>query len=148
MEIVFIGINYALFSKTNQMGLINSFLIEKIFNISGNILVHISHTGRFIMSNVIHSIAVIINFIISLNILIRLMNLMRLCALFKWHYNRRNNEHSVLSTCSFQVILYIIWLLLNVITLILKAISINYAYRSHILIKRLTKKSKRKKKKT
>mmetsp|Transcript_13923 Transcript_13923/g.14449 ORF Transcript_13923/g.14449 Transcript_13923/m.14449 type:complete len:144 (-) Transcript_13923:13-444(-) len=129
------------------MTVINMFVLEKLFNIAGNFIVHISHSYRFFYSNIIHVVAIFINIILSFIIVIRLMNITKLCALFSWHYGKDGNKDSldVLGTCSFQVVLYMIWIVLNVLTFVLKIIAINFAYRSHVLIKKLTKRKKRSK---
>lgn len=147
MEIIFIGINYGFLSKTNQMVIINVSLLEKVFNISGNFIVHITYISRFLYSNIIHSLAILINIILTTIIIIRFFNVIEICSLFNWHYNRISKKHDVLPQCTFQTILYIIWIIINIVTMALKGIAINFAYRSHTLIKKLTKRSKRNKKK-
>ncbi len=129
------------------MALINAFLLEKFFNISGNLIVHINLVARFLYSNIIHILAIIVNIVISVIITMRLLNILRLCALFKWHYKQENKKdtNDVVSACQFQVLIYIVWLLINFMIIILKIISINFAYRSHVLVKKLTKRKRRKK---
>lgn len=142
-----IGVNYTVISKTNQMALINAFLLEKFFNISGNLMVHINLVSRFLYSNVIHVVAIIVNIVISTIIVMRLLNILRLCSLFRWHYTKdKTDANDVLSACTFQVLIYIVWILMNVMVIVLKLISINFAYRSHTLVKKLTKRSKRRRK--
>lgn len=128
------------------MALINAFLLEKFFNISGNLMVHINLISRFLYSNIIHILAIIVNIVISTIIVMRLLNILRLCSLFKWHYTQdKIDTNDVLSACTFQVLIYIVWILMNVMVIVLKLIAINFAYRSHTLVKKLTKRKRRKK---
>lgn len=141
-------VNYALFSGTNQISLINSFIAEKIVNILGNFIVHISSYYRFFYSQIIHAIAILINFGISFIIVTRMINTIDLCSLFNNYYSKsavESNKTKMNSTCSKQIILYMSWLGVNLITILLKLIAINFSYRSHTLIKKLTKRKKKKK---
>jgi len=144
---LFLIINYAVFSSTNQKTLINIFIIEKVFNILGNCAVHTSIIMRFLYSVIIHSVACLINVIITILIVIRMLNLIKLCALIDNHSISVKKPNDTKADCKLQVILYLSWIFLNVITLILKFIAMNYAYRSHLLLMKLYNRQKNKKNK-
>ena len=76
-----------------------------------------------------------------------MLNLIKLCALIDNHSISVKKPNDTKADCKLQVILYLSWIFLNVITLILKFIAMNYAYRSHLLLMKLYNRQKNKKNK-
>lgn len=137
-------------SDTNQAVLIYSFLFEKIINIIGNVLVHITNRYRFLISIALHATAILINIIITAIVFIRFLNVLTLCSIFRRHFNRKiyiskDVMDQSIKNCNYQIILYVMFILINFGTIILKSISINFSKRSHDLVMKLTKRKKKKK---
>lgn len=59
-------------------------------------------------------------------------------------FKKYNKEDEILVYCNDQTILYFIWLGLNFLSVILKIVSVNFSYRSHIYIKKQMRGKKKK----
>lgn len=137
-------------SDTNQGVLIYTYLFEKSINIIGNVLVHIANRNRFLISISLHAVSILINIIITIIVFIRFINVLSLCSIFRNHmykriYISKDVMDETTKNCNYQIILYVLFILLNVGTIILKSISINFSKRSHDLVIKLTKRKKKKK---
>lgn len=95
----------------------------------------------------INLISITVNLTLSIFIMHRLKNIINICFLFNNYFVNKliDPDHIVLSKCSKLTLLFIFWLVLNLICLLLKFVSINLSYRSHTLVKKLKKRKKNKK---
>lgn len=138
-------LNYAIFSATNQMILIHLFLITTLIGLSGNYIVHVSLALRFIYSSLLNFTAVLIITLLNFFVFIRMLNLNKICDVFKSHHERvpsMDNESIII--CEGQRVYYIMWMILELVIVFAKFVGIFYAYKANIVIKNIKKLKKNK----
>jgi hypothetical protein len=150
-EIFVSMVNFSLFTNTNQMMLIELFLIGTIITVAANYIVHIALTMRFLYSSVLNVIACIFILFLEVFLLIRLFNLIKLCTLFNNYYtkmgmlNDGSDGSDTINTCQKQQLYYILWLGVEFITILLKMLGIFFSWKAHAIVKKQIRKKKKKK---
>jgi len=132
-EVIFTIINYAVFSVVNQLILNHIFLIFSFLSANANYLTNIAHPMRFLYSACLNIISALINTILTFIIITRLINVAHICKLFS-NYNKRqlsNTQVDFLETCYQQRLYYIIWVLINLLTVSVKCLAIYFSIKAH-----------------
>jgi hypothetical protein len=132
-EVIFTIINYAVFSVVNQLILNHMFLIFSFLSANANYLTSITHPMRFLYSACLNIISGLINTILTIIVITRLINVAHICKIFS-NYDKRqllNTHVDFLETCSQQRLYYIIWVLINLLTLSIKGLAIYFSIKAH-----------------
>jgi hypothetical protein len=137
---------YSIFSVTNQVSLLHFFLICKVLAVFGNYIVHSGLLMRFIYCVVMNALAGLVGFTGNIIVLMRLINLNKVCDLLTKYYdkilleeNKDNSNVKSLNMCKNQKGLYITWIGIELVMIVLKFISIYLGYRAHLIVKKQDK---------
>lgn len=134
--IVMIILNYSVYSKTNQMVLVHCMLSQGIIAIVGDYIVQIVPAMRFMYSVILSSLALIMKVIISIILIIRAVNLSKVCKMLSYYYEKYTSEDdNSKSLCIEQKKYYISWILLQCGSIFLRSISIYFSIQAHNFVK-------------
>ena len=142
LDLIYIGLNYSIFIKTNQLILLHIMTGTALIKIIGAFIVQIKQSVRFMYSIVLISISLLIIFILFIIISVRLGNVFSICKLLTNYYNKYPDlDDSSITKCNKQKIYYFTWLGMQLLFSAIGAIEIRFDYIAHDVLK---KKRKRK----
>jgi hypothetical protein len=144
-EVILTITNYAVFSVVNQLTLNHIFLIFSFLSAAANYLTNLTHPMRFSYSAWLNIISAVFNGIFTIIVITRLMNVVHICSIFLNYANRQvpNTQVDFLEVCHKQKVFYILWILLNLLTLLMKSLAIYFSFKAHNKNKFLLLKEKR-----
>jgi hypothetical protein len=139
-DLVICVVTYSVFSVTNQMMMIQLFLISTVFALFGNYIVHTSLPMRFIYSVVLCVIASSLSFIFDVILFIRLLNLNKVCSLLSRYFDKHPaKDNDSVTICQTQRNYYMIWIGAEFFVIGIKILSIVFAIKAHNVVKKKRK---------
>jgi len=136
-EVVVSVTTYSFFAITNQLILCHILFGSCLISVTANYITSITHPMRFIYSAYINIIAITCVFLLTCVLLGRLLSVAQICNIFLNYVSRQpqTTQPDYLITCLNQRLYYVIWFLINLLSITMKALAIYFSFKAHSLVK-------------
>jgi hypothetical protein len=136
-ELLVSAATYSFFAITNQLMLCHILFGSCLISVTANYITSITHPMRFIYSGYINIISIICVFFLTIILLGRLLSIAQICNLFLNFLSRQpqTTQPDYLISCLHQRLYYVIWFLVNLLSITMKALAIYFSFKAHNLVK-------------